>query len=180
MCVCVCVCVCVYFGLCVCGIAALLSLSERCPALSHLNISGIKKVCMSSLLPRCCACCGLLLTTCRMFRCVASQISDVGVRYLSQGCHRLQFLDATGVFLLTDGKTRDFGLEGLQVCVCVTVLSFIPSTGVAPAPLPSSVNCGLPHSRRSRAHARVPPSPSSTSSHVHTLAHIHAASRAAV
>jgi hypothetical protein len=44
-----------------------------------------------------------------------AQISDVGLRYLSQGCPRIQSLDATGVFLITDGKQRDFGLEGLQV-----------------------------------------------------------------
>lgn len=68
-----------------CASPALLSISEQCPALMHLNISGVKKV------------------------------SDVGIRYLSQGCVRLQTLDLTGVFLVTDGKARDFGLEGLQV-----------------------------------------------------------------
>ena len=70
---------------CPCVPAALLSISEQCPALQNLNISGVKKV------------------------------SDVGIRYLSQGCVRLQNLDLTGVFLVTDGKARDFGLEGLQV-----------------------------------------------------------------
>lgn len=62
----------------------MLSLSERCPALKDLNISAVKKV------------------------------SDVGLRYLSQGCRQLEILDATGCFLITDGKTRDFGLEGIQ------------------------------------------------------------------
>jgi hypothetical protein len=84
----------------------MLSLSERCPALTDLHIAGVKKV--SALVPFCCRCCEGL------HRCDA-QVSDVGLRYLSQGCPRIQTLDATGVFLITDGKQRDFGLEGLQV-----------------------------------------------------------------
>ena len=41
-------------------------------------------------------------------------VTDVGVRALSANCPRLSHLNLSGMYLLTDGKQRDFGLEGLQ------------------------------------------------------------------
>ena len=94
----------------------MLSISERCPALTDLCIPGVKKVSLIILWMRAVCVCVVLCEVPTTDCCVAlAQISDVGLRYLSQGCPRLQNLDATGVFLITDGKTRDFGLEGLQV-----------------------------------------------------------------
>ena len=42
------------------------------------------------------------------------KVTDVGIRFLAQGCSQLETLNATGIFLLSDGMKRDFGFEGLQ------------------------------------------------------------------
>ena len=42
------------------------------------------------------------------------KVTDVGIRFLAQGCNHLETLNATGIFLLSDGMKRDFGFEGLQ------------------------------------------------------------------
>lgn len=44
----------------------------------------------------------------------ARLVSDVGVRHLAQGCKGLVYLDLTGLYLLSDGKNRSFGVEGVQ------------------------------------------------------------------
>ena len=43
-----------------------------------------------------------------------NQITDVGVRHLALGCKKIERLILSGVYLLTNGMDRDFGLEGLQ------------------------------------------------------------------
>ena len=60
------------------------ALGEGCPDLTFCNLSHLKKV------------------------------TDVGLRFLAQGCHQLLNLNATGIFLLSDGMKRDFGFEGIQ------------------------------------------------------------------
>ena len=59
-------------------------IGEGCPDLQHIVLAHLKRV------------------------------TDVGLRFLVQGCSKLKYLNATGVFLLSDGMKRDFGFEGLQ------------------------------------------------------------------
>ncbi|KAF0727144.1 hypothetical protein AaE_009546, partial [Aphanomyces astaci] len=44
----------------------------------------------------------------------AKNISDVGLRFLSDGCPRLSLLHLKQLYLVSDGVKREFGLEGLQ------------------------------------------------------------------
>ena len=41
------------------------------------------------------------------------KVTDVGIRLLG-GCKSLEVVNFSGIFLLTDGMKRDFGLEGIQ------------------------------------------------------------------
>ena len=77
-------------------------LGEGCPDLTYCNLSHLKKV------------------------------TDVGLRFLAQGCDKLHTLNATGVFLLSDGMKRDFGFEGIQAlgrAPCATTIKTLNLTG---------------------------------------------------
>jgi len=85
-------------------------LSSGCHALQDLNIKDLFKVTDAGL--RCLAegCVDLINLSLSGLR----YCTDVGVRHLSQGCRKIEKLNLDGMYLLSNGMARNFGWEGLQ------------------------------------------------------------------
>jgi F-box and leucine-rich repeat protein 2/20 len=85
-------------------------LGNGCKKLVQLNISNCFKVSNAGL--------RYLGEECHELRTIilknVKKISDVGIRFLACGCNKLEYLNASGLYLLTDGAHRAFGLEGIQ------------------------------------------------------------------
>eukprot|EP00968_Pinguiococcus_pyrenoidosus_P007801 scaffold529_cov308-Pinguiococcus_pyrenoidosus.AAC.93 len=114
---------------------ALMALGEKTPNLSTLNMSGCSMLSdagMSWLASGCSALTILMIAESKVTNAGvrmlaagcpflkeldlqnANRVTDVGVRYLSEGCKGIVKLNLRGLFFLSDGMKRDFGLEGLQ------------------------------------------------------------------
>ncbi|GMH81967.1 hypothetical protein TL16_g09102, partial [Triparma laevis f. inornata] len=115
---------------------SLLALSERSQILNKLNLNGCEMITDAGLSWLAKGCSGLKwldMMNCSKvsnggMRCLGEgcpdlewcnlshlkKVTDVGLRFLAQGCSKLKSLNATGIFLLSDGMKRDFGFEGLQ------------------------------------------------------------------
>ena len=44
-------------------------------------------------------------------------ITNIGLRYVASKCSQLIKVNFSGLFLISDGDTRDFGIEGMQAVV---------------------------------------------------------------
>ncbi|GMH88698.1 hypothetical protein TrVE_jg986 [Triparma verrucosa] len=133
---------------------SLLALSERSEILNKLNLNGCEMVTDAGLSWLAKGCSGLKwldLMNCSKvsnggMRCLGEgcpdlewcnlshlkKVTDVGLRFLAQGCSKLKSLNATGIFLLSDGMKRDFGFEGLQALgrsPCAKTLKTLNLTG---------------------------------------------------
>ncbi len=85
-------------------------LAGGCHGLEVLNICNCEKVtdvAMRALGENCVSLKYLNIKNCK-------RITDVGVRLIGNGCPAIKSLDLGGLYLLTDGMNRNFGLEGLQ------------------------------------------------------------------
>jgi len=85
-------------------------LSKGCPQLNYINLSNCKKITnggMRCLGEDCAKLKTAVLTN-------AKKISDIGLRYLADGCDFLEHLNASGLYMLSDGSKRNFSFEGIQ------------------------------------------------------------------
>lgn len=85
-------------------------IANGCRKLTQLNIANCYKVSNAGL--------RYIGEECHQLRKIVinnvKKISDVGIRFLANGCNNLEQLHASGLYLLTDGVSREFGLEGIQ------------------------------------------------------------------
>jgi hypothetical protein len=115
---------------------ALLTLADRAPGLTKLDISGnelITDVGIDWLAAGCHSLLdldvsGLFKVTDAGLRCLSEgcvdlrklnvtglrYCTDIGIRHLSSGCKKIERLILDGIYLLSNGMNRNFGLEGLQ------------------------------------------------------------------
>jgi len=61
----------------------------------------------------------------------------VGVRHIAHHCTKIKHLNLSGIYLLTDGMKRDFGLEGIQaLSVAAPDLTYLHLVGCFQVPMP--------------------------------------------
>ena len=115
---------------------SLMSLGEKCAALTKINLTGCEMIADAGIAWLAKGCRNLsyinltkcfkvtnagmrhLGENCTGLKTVilvnVKRVSDVGIRLLANGCPTLERLNVSGLFMLSDGMKRDFGLEGLQ------------------------------------------------------------------
>ncbi|GMG16651.1 unnamed protein product [Phytophthora fragariaefolia] len=97
-------------GNCALTDAGVQCVASRCAQLRHLDLTGA-----IGLTDATCAALGAGCPELRVLRVNGVKgISDVGLRLIAAGCAKLELLHAANLYLVSDGRNRDFGLEGLR------------------------------------------------------------------